>query len=413
VNNTIKFIHLSDIHIGIETHGKLNPISGRNTRLEDVLHSLESVVETAVRESVDLVLIAGDVFHRENPHPTEETEFAKLISKLVSGGVAKVIIALGNHDYPTSFGKAAAVEIFPALNLDGVLIAKRPDVYRVITKKGLVEVACLPWARLSTLLTKDEYKSLSSEALQIEIERRLILVIRDLIKRIESSHPTIFLGHIALREAARSGTEMTTLLTQEPTIPKSELTNPVFAYVALGHVHKFQDLNYGGKPPVVYSGSIERIDFTEEKEKKGFVMGEIFKDESGWESHFEFIETPARRFLTIEAGDRDINQGDAIVNLIKGENVRDAVVRIRLKVSNPEEQFDEKRIKEALSEAYSVKIEKIFEKQEKVFRQKELSKSMDIEEALDKYIMTKPELKNIAEDMKKYAGDLIKKSKET
>ncbi len=412
MNSRIKFIHLSDIHIGIETHGRLNPVTGRNTRLEDVLHSLEFVFETAIRESVDLVLIAGDVFHRENPHPTEETEFAKLVSKLVSLGGVKVVITLGNHDYPSSFGKAAAVDIFPAFNLDGVLIAKKPDVYPIITKRGMVQVACLPWARLSTLLTKDEYKSLSSEELQIEIEKRLILVVRDLIKRIEGSHPAIFLGHLALREAARSGTEMTTLLTQDPAIPKSELANAVFAYAALGHVHKFQDLNDGSKPPVVYSGSIERIDFTEEREKKGFVMGQIFKDESGWGCHFEFIETPARRFLTIEAGDRDTNQSESIVNLIKRENTQDAVVRIRLKVSKPEDQFDEKEIREALSDAYSVKLEKIFEKQEKVLRQTELSKSMDIEEALDKYISSKPELKNMADDMKKYAGELIKKSKE-
>lgn len=411
VKTTIKFIHLSDIHIGFETHGKLNPITGRNTRLEDVLHCLDSVFETAIRESVDLVLIAGDVFHRENPHPTEETEFAKRISKLVSQGRTQVVIVLGNHDYPGSFGKAAAVEIFPALNLEGVTIAKRPDVYPVITKKGQVQIACLPWARISTLLTKDEYKSLSSETLQVEIEKRLIHIIRDLIKKIESSYPAVFLGHVALREATLSGTEMTTFLTQDPTIPRGELINPVFTYVALGHVHKFQNLNKGNKPPIVYSGSLERIDFSEEKEKKGFVIGEIFRDESGWECNYEFIETEARRFLTIEAAEKDINTSEEIINIIKKEDVRDAVVRVKLRASKTE-QVDEKRIKEALNEAYSIKIEKIFEKQEKIFRQAELSKSMDIAEALDKYISTKPELKNIAEDMKRYAKELIQKTKE-
>jgi len=90
LKTTIKFIHLSDIHIGFETHGKLNPITGRNTRLEDVLDCLDSVFETAIRESVDLVLIAGDV-SIEKPHPTEETEFAKRISKLVSQGEHRLL----------------------------------------------------------------------------------------------------------------------------------------------------------------------------------------------------------------------------------------------------------------------------------------------------------------------------------
>lgn len=411
MKTAIKFIHLSDIHIGVETHGKTNPVTGRNTRLEDVLHSLDSVFDTAIRESVDLILIAGDIFHRENPHPTEETEFAKRIANLIEKGQAKVVIALGNHDYPSSFGRAAAVEIFPALNLSGVLISRTPLIFPVITKKGLVQVACLPWVGRGVLLTKEEYKSLSSEALQLEIEKRLIGIIRGLADRVDSSSPSIFLGHVALRDAKLSGTEMTALLTLEPTIPRNELANPAFSYVALGHIHKFQDLNEGYSPPIVYSGSIERIDFTEEKEKKGFVIGELFKGEEGWECRFEFIETPARRFLTIEVAETDGDISEAILNEIKKENVRDAVVRVRYKVSKPEDDIDEKRIREALNQAYSVKIERTFERQNKAAGKMEFPKTMDTLEALEKYVQSKPELKNIAEDMKKYAKELLQKYK--
>jgi len=411
LKSAIKFIHLSDIHIGVETHGKTNSITGRNTRLEDVLRSLDSVFDTAIRESVDLVLIAGDVFHRENPHPTEETEFAKRIAKLVGEEQAKVVIALGNHDYPSSFGRAAAVEIFPALNLNGVFISRKPIIFHIITKNGPVQIACLPWVGRSVLLTKEEYKPLSSEALKIEIEKRIIGIIRGLAEELDRSSPAIFLGHIALRDAKLSGTEMTTFLSLEPTVPRGELANPAFSYVALGHVHRFQDLNEGYRPPIVYSGSIERIDFTEEKEKKGFVIGELFKGADGWECRFEFRETPARRFLTIEATEKDGDIDKAILDRIKREDVRDAVVRIRYKVSKPEEEIDDKRIREALSWAYSVKIEKTFERQNKTAGKTEFPKTMDILDALDKYIQSKPELKNISEDMKKYAKELIQKYK--
>ncbi len=205
---------------------------------------------------------------------------------------------------------------------------------------------------------------------------------------------------------------MTALLTFDPAVPRGELANPAFTYVALGHIHKFQNLNDGSKPPIVYSGSIERIDFTEEKEKKGFILGEIFDGSSGWECRFEFVETPARRFITIETDERDVTTSEAILNRIRKENIRDAVVRVRYRVSKPEEEMDEKKIREALSEAYSVKIERIFERREKVTRQTGLSKTMDVMEALEKYILSKPELKNIAEDMKKYAKELTKKSEE-
>ena len=91
----IRFIHLSDIHIGLLTHGKLNPSTGYNTRLEDILKCLDHVLEAASRESVDLILIAGDVFHRENPLPAEEIEFARRIGKVAGSNGARVVIVIG------------------------------------------------------------------------------------------------------------------------------------------------------------------------------------------------------------------------------------------------------------------------------------------------------------------------------
>jgi exonuclease SbcD len=172
-------------------------------------------------------------------------------------------------------------------------------------------------------------------------------------------------------------------------------------------------LNENSIPPVVYSGSIERIDFTEEKEKKGFVLGEIFHGKNSPECGFRFIETPARRFLTVEVKGKGENINEAkILEHLAIEDIKDAVVRVRCIVSNPEERIDEKSIREALSGAYSVKVEKIFEKPEKVIRQSELSRTTDVMDALEKYIRSKPELKNVSEDMKKYAKELIRESEE-
>ncbi|HKQ31955.1 MAG TPA: metallophosphoesterase, partial [Thermodesulfobacteriota bacterium] len=124
----IRFIHLSDIHVGLLTHGRLNPSTGYNTRLEDILKCLDFVLNTAAAESVDLILIAGDVFHRENPHPAEEIEFARRIGKAAGKDGARVVIVLGNHDYSSSGLGASAVEIFPALDIEGVTIARKPGL---------------------------------------------------------------------------------------------------------------------------------------------------------------------------------------------------------------------------------------------------------------------------------------------
>jgi len=404
----IKFIHLSDIHIGLQTHGKINPATGKNTRLEDIVKSLDFVFDYALKESVDLVLIAGDIFHRENPHPTEEIEFARRVVNLVEESRTKVVMVLGNHDYPSAGGKASAVEIFPALYIEGVTIVRKPGLHTLDTENGQVQIACLPWAGRSGLVSKDEYKSLSTQEIQIEIEKRLIAIIRDLASKTDNSNPAIFLGHLSVRNAKLSGTERDTITISDPIVPVSELNNGAFNYVALGHIHRFQNLNKDDFPPIVYSGSIDRIDFTEEKEKKGFVIGEIVESEEGWKCEYKFIETPARKFLTIEIDGSDLESELNLEKRFKKEDIADAVVRVRFKVLNPGEKIDEKRIKSLFESAQTLKIEKIFEKPEKIMRHPGLSKTMGLMGALDKYIETKPELKDIADEMKSYAEKLIR-----
>ena len=407
----IRFIHLSDIHIGLLTHGKLNPSTGHNTRLEDILKCLDHVLETAARESVDLILIAGDVFHRENPLPAEEIEFARRIGKAAGNGGARVVMVLGNHDYSSSGIGASAVEIFPALDIAGVTIARKPGVIEVNTKSGLVQVACLPWAGRGALLSREEYKSLSSQELQAEIERRLIAIIHGLAEKTQPKDPAVLLAHVAARGARLSGTETDTLSISDPVIPVTVLADRAFQYVALGHIHRFQDLNEGDAPPVVYSGSIERIDFTEEKEKKGFVLGEISESETGWKCIYQFRETPARRFITIDLGEIDEDRRKLpIPDGISPGDIEGAVVRVRYEVGGPGEGVDERELRSAFGGAQTLKIERVFSKPKKTMRRTELSKTMSVLDALEKYVQSKPELKKIGAEMKSCAEKLIRES---
>jgi len=405
----IRFIHFSDIHIGLLTHGKLNPSTGYNTRLEDILGCLDHVLETAARESVDLILIAGDVFHKENPLPAEEIEFARRIGKAAGNGGARVVMVLGNHDYSSSGIGASAVEIFPALDIEGVTIARKPGVIEVNTKSGLVQVACLPWAGRGALLSREEYKSLSSQELQAEIERRLIAIIHGLAEKTQPKDPAVLLAHVAARGARLSGTETDTLSISDPVIPVTVLADRAFQYVALGHIHRFQDLNEGDAPPVVYSGSIERIDFTEEKEKKGFVLGEISESETGWKCIYQFRETPARRFITIDLGEIDEDRRKLpIPDGISPGDIEGAVVRVRYEVGGPGEGVDERELRSAFGGAQTLKIERVFSKPKKTMRQTELSKTMSVLDALEKYVQSKPELKKIGAEMKSCAEKLIR-----
>ena len=90
------------------------------------------------------------------------------------------------------------------------------------------------------------------------------------------------------------------MLGQDIVLPRTVVANPRFDYVAMGHIHKHQVLSQ--TPPIVYPGSLERIDFGEQNDKKGFVSVEI--DAPGAdgvrEVRHEFHEVPAPPFLTIK-----------------------------------------------------------------------------------------------------------------
>jgi len=279
MDSSIKFVHFSDTHLGLETHGRVNPKTGRSTRLEDILRCLDSIVERAIDESVDLALIPGDVFHRENPHPTEETEFAMRLNGLVQETGAEVIIVLGNHDYPSASGRAAAVEIFPALNIEKIHVAKSPETLLLPIKDTTVQVVCMPWTRKSAVTANESTKPLSALDVQRETEDRMVSLLRGFIEELDASNPAVLVGHMAVRNASYSGTERSTLDISDPTMPLSELTQGELAYAALGHIHRFQDMNRGKGTPVVYTGSIERVDFSEEMDEKGFVIRDIPR---GW-----------------------------------------------------------------------------------------------------------------------------------
>jgi exonuclease SbcD len=99
----------------------------------------------------------------------------------------------------------------------------------------------------------------------------------------------------------------------------------------MGHIHKYQVLS-GGRPPNVYPGSLERIDFGEQNDKKGFVSVEIgTPDSSGVRPvHHEFHEVPARRFLTIKVDAASDFPTETVLQRIEEneDSIRDAVVRL-------------------------------------------------------------------------------------
>ncbi len=401
----IRLLHIADTHIGVENYGRLDTETGLHTRLQDFVSSLEFAVDTALEREVDAVLFAGDAYKHASPNPTHEGKFAGQMKRLADARIPVLMVA-GNHDIPASFGKSSALNIFRALGAEEYFfVAEKPSLERIETKSGPFQAACFPWPTRHVLLTKDEYKNFSDEEITKTIEEKCENRINKFARDIDPELPSVLLAHLTVAGATFSGSEQSTMISRDPLLLKSVLINPAFDYIALGHIHKHQNLNEQGQPPVVYPGSIERIDFGEAADAKGFCLVSLKKGESS----YEFIQTPARRFIKIDVDVRtQVFPVEGILKKIRSHAIQDAVVRVAYRVREDQKDLvDVRRIYGALGDAFL--IAGVTQKAEDIRTQRpRISEDLSTIEALTRYIEYHPELQTAQEDLEEYARGLIR-----
>jgi len=357
----MKILHFADLHLGVENYGHLDPDTGLSTRLLDFLKALDQVVECAISKQVDLVLFCGDAYRTREPTQTQQREFAKRINKLSTAGIP-IFLLVGNHDLPNAIGRATTTEIFDTLAVKNVYVSSKPQVYKIPTKSGTVQVASLPWPRRGALLSREDSKGLTLEELNRRLEAAMNKVIADMAGGLDPALPAILAGHVAVTDARiQAGSERTMAIGQEQALTLGAVARPEFDYVALGHVHRYQVL--GNRPPVVYAGSLERVDFGEEKDDKGFCLVDIDPSAPPGQRFrtSEFIKTAGRRFLTISA-EVDDGEDDATATVLKAvtahrDEIKDNIVRLCVSVpEGPAERLREADIKDALKDAYYLTV---------------------------------------------------------
>jgi exonuclease SbcD len=313
----------------MENYGRVDPATGLSSRLGDFLDTLDTALDWALNNDVHLVLIAGDIFKNRDPTPTVQREFAKRIRKLSAAGMPTFIL-VGNHDVPNALQRANTVEIYSTLAVPMVTVAQKPSVHTVETRAGNVQVVALPWLSRSYLMGNSNFRNLTPDELNAAIIELVESFIDDSVEKLDPTMPAILTAHASVQGAVFS-TEREIMLGQDVVLPRSIVANQRFDYVAMGHIHKYQVLSQV-RPPIVYPGSLERIDFGEQNDKKGFVVVEI--DEPGKDGvravRHEFHEVAARRFLTIKVNaDLDFPTEEVLRRIDENEEViKGAVVRL-------------------------------------------------------------------------------------
>ena len=349
----MRILHFADLHLGVESYGRIDPATGLSTRLGDFLAALDEVVDYALNNEVDLVLFCGDAYKSRDPSQTYQREFAKRIRQLSVGDVPVFLLA-GNHDLPHAVGRATAVEIFDTLAVENVTVANQPQTYRIETKKGPLQVVALPWARRGKLLSRDDTKNLSLEQINERMQDILTNWLNAEVENLDLSLPSILTGHLA-HSGAVTGSEKSMLMGRDYVLPLSIIANPAFDYVALGHMHNRQKVD---RPvPVVYPGSLQTIDFGDEGQEKGFylVQLDVTAERGKRVQYYEFHPVTTRPFLTIKVDADSDDPTGAIQQALARADIEGAIVRVQVRIPvEKEELVQESEIRRALKEAYFI-----------------------------------------------------------
>lgn len=237
----MKILHTSDLHIG--------KYIGTYDLKEDTEYVLNQVVDTAIRERVEVVLISGDVFDRPNPSEEAIKMYVSFLKQLLDKNI-KVIAISGNHDsgirlsaYKAILGKGYFVE--------GEFNSPMRKV-SLNDEYGPVNFYMLPF--FTPFIVKSNLKLGKGW-------ENYDLAMDEIIKRenIDTSQRNIILAHQFVAGFKFGGSEEDFSYSNGDEknvagvgiISLDKFQN--FDYVALGHIHKPQKIS---RETIRYSGSL-------------------------------------------------------------------------------------------------------------------------------------------------------------
>lgn len=327
-----RILHFADAHIDLATHGRHDPATGLPVRALDFLKALDTIVDAAIDERVDLVLFAGDAYKDRTPVPTFQREWGRRMVRLSQAGINTVLL-VGNHDLSPAAGRAHALQEYETLPVRSVRVAARPTLYRPADLGGLpLQLIAVPWVSRSSLMGTLEMSAADGDEVYAELESRLTALIKLWLGQVDPSLPVVLAAHASVQGAVY-GAERNVMLGADLVLPGSLVRDPRLSYVALGHIHKPQDLNHGAQPPVIYPGSIERVDFGEARDDKFYVIADV---QAGRDTQVEWRRLPGRRFIDRHvrlngdlSGDPAAAIQDRVLHALSpAEDLQDAMVRL-------------------------------------------------------------------------------------
>jgi exonuclease SbcD len=291
----MRVIHVADTHLGYGNFsGKLDPVRNLNQRECDVYDAWHAAIDVALEREPQLFIHAGDLFDSSRPSPRAIVEALTGFAKLRDAGIPAVVIA-GNHSTPRFRSGGSVFEILKEFGITAVWGA--PET---VTVNGLA-VHCIPHEPQPEQLLED-IRSLALDGAAA--------------------------GNILVLHAGLEGVRQDYHEVNEIALAPEDLAEGEYAYVALGHLHRFQvpQLN------AAYPGSLERLDFGDIDGEKAVVEVDLAAG-AGSNNFIKRHSIPTRPMFDIAVACEGIGPGEvvaAIENEIAGLSLDQALLQLRL-----------------------------------------------------------------------------------
>jgi exonuclease SbcD len=275
----MKLLHFADAHIDMANYGRHDPETGLPLRVLDFLKSLDTIVDAAISEKVAMVIFAGDAYRDRSPAPTFQREWGRRIMRLSHAKIPTLLL-VGNHDISPAAGRAHAIHEFDTLRVPFVRVLQKPELLKPEDLWDLpVQVIAMPWIARSSIMANLDMSAADTSEVFSDIESRITELIEGWLEEADKSLPLILTAHASV-EGATFGSERMVMLGSDLVLPTSLVKDRRLDYVAMGHIHKPQDVNEGAHPPVIYPGSIERVDFGEAADDRYFIVADVARGET-------------------------------------------------------------------------------------------------------------------------------------
>lgn len=238
----MKILHTSDWHLGATD-------CGRSLR-DDQSHFIEEICEIITSEGIGAVLIAGDIYDRSVASAEAISLYDQAMTRMCRDYQIPVIVIAGNHDGAERLESCSELLAAASLHICGSL-------HREIRKVCLedTDIYLLPW------ITEEKVKSVYPEHREqiSSLEEAYKVVIDEMVENFDPDKKHFLLAHAFITNSETSTSDKAAVIGTATQISAQIFEG--FDYVALGHIHKPQDVNdsirYCGTPMAYSFGKEE------------------------------------------------------------------------------------------------------------------------------------------------------------